>query len=176
MSVTTPLPSNEVTVVPWPTNDSLRFDLAAQHLPRLLMIPSDADPPELLDDLEDWVRESAQPSDLVARWRLLSTRWLESGGSVPILDEGGLLRYGKRWVVIPDVQLGVVGLLIGRLNKVVPKADFAAAYSACGGSDHPSSIRTLICRLGARAEDVGLELVTIRGRGVLLATTPSASW
>jgi len=45
-----------------------------------------------------------------------------------------------------------------------------AAYESGGGSGHPASVRTLLSRLGARVRSVGLDLVTVRRRGVLLTT------
>ena len=59
-------------------------------------------------------------------------------------------------------------LLLDHLDRVVRFEAIVAAYEAAGGSGHPASVRTLLSRLGARMRSVGLDLVTVRRRGVLL--------
>lgn len=173
MSTSAATTRSDVAVVPWPAERSLRFELAVQRVPRLLLIPAEADPPELIDELEDWVRAGIRPADLAARSRSLARRAGHEAG-VPVLDGDGLLRVGERWTPIPDGQLRVVELLLGRMDRVVPRAELGAVYRDSGGSDHPDSIRTLTGRLAARFREVGLELVTIRTRGVMLTSTAAA--
>lgn len=173
MSRSAPASRTDVAVVPWPAERSLRFELAVQRVPRLLLIPAEADPPELIDDLEDWVRAGIRPADLAARSRSLARRAGHGGGG-PVLDHDGLLRVGDRWTPVPDGQAAVVGLLIERMDRVVPRVELAATYRAGGGSDHPDSIRTLTGRLAGRFREVGLDLVTIRTRGVMLTSTAAA--
>jgi hypothetical protein len=86
----------------------------------------------------------------------------------PYLDDAGLLRHGRRWVVIPDTQLGVLQLLLDRRETIVRTAEVVAAYASAGGCTRPSAVRTMLSRLGQRCRTVGLHLVTVRKRGVLL--------
>jgi DNA-binding winged helix-turn-helix (wHTH) protein len=93
----------------------------------------------------------------------------------PLLDEDGLLRVGDRWVAIPDAQLPVVALLVDRYGRLVRRETLTAAYVEGGNSGGDSSIRSLLARVGRRVARLGLELHTVRGRGVLLARSDDRS-
>jgi hypothetical protein len=164
----------EVTILRWPQQEDLRRWLAQRRQPRILLVDTDAPAPDSLDDLEDWVRGDLAPTDQAARCRALRQRAIEAHAQLPFLDADGLLRHGDRWVAIPEGQLGITRLLLDRLHRVVPLAEITLAYEATGGSGHPNTMRTAIGRLAQRAREVQLELVTIRGRGVLLSTMPPA--
>jgi hypothetical protein len=172
---TTPTTSQiEVTILRWPQQEDLRRWLAHRHLPRILLVDPEVQPPEVSDDLEDWVRGDLDPIDQAARCRVLSQRAHDLNAQLPFLDPDGLLRHDGRWVAIPEGQIEMVRLLLDRLNRVVPIELITAAYEATGGSGHPNTIRTAISRLGGRMRELHLELVTVRGRGVLLPTSPPA--
>lgn len=162
----------DVAILRWPAQHDLRLQLAAHAQLRLLLVPPDITPPDLLDEREDWLREPAAPADLLARSRELRRRIEEVRGPAPAVDADGLLRYAGRWTAVPEAQVEVVRLLVERLDRVVSIDELAAAYEAGGGSAHPNALRTLVARLRTRFDELGLDLVTIRSRGVLLATTP----
>lgn len=88
---------------------------------------------------------------------------------LPRLDEDGLLRVGDQWVAIPDAQLPVVTLLVDRYGRVVRKEAVRVAYVEAGNSGHEASIRSLLARVAHRVARLGLQLHTVRGRGVMLA-------
>jgi hypothetical protein len=159
------LSRRDVAVVPWPAQTDVREHLAALRVPRVLLISGDHEPPALLDELEDWVREGIHPDDLVARTESLAARAIEDA---PVADPDGLVRFAGRWTVVPPNQVGIVLLLVERFDRVVSKVDLADAYVAAGGSGHPNSIRSVTVRLSKRLASIGLELVTIRGRGLML--------
>ena len=69
---------------------------------------------------------------------------------------------------LTPAQTPVVTLLVEHLERVVRYESVSAAYESAGGSSHAASLRTLLTRIGARVRPVGLELVTVRRRGVLL--------
>jgi hypothetical protein len=164
-----------ISVLRWPEEEPLRQQLAWFGLPRLLLIERGTRPPELVDELEDWVRTPTEPEDLRARSEVLRRRAHVSSAREPVLDDDGLLWVGSAWVSLTSTQAPVAGLLLDNLNKVVRFDAIAAAYEAAGGSRHPASVRTLLARLGAKVRPVGLELVTIRRRGVILtAAGPDA--
>lgn len=93
---------------------------------------------------------------------------------VPHIDDDGLLRVGDEWVAIPDAQLPVVTLLVERLGRLVSKEVIVAAYVAAGYSGHAASIRSLLARVAHRVGGLGLDLHTVRGRGVVLRYRGSA--
>ena len=88
---------------------------------------------------------------------------------LPRLDEDGLLRVGTQWVAIPDAQIPVVILLVNQYGRVVRKDALIAAYVGAGNSSHDSSIRSLVARVARKVALLGLQLHTVRGRGVMLA-------
>ena len=160
---------NDVPVVPWPSHEETGQLLASMRLPRLLLVAPGQLPPVPLDELEDWMREPADPVDLSARAHALQARADHSELSPPFLDSDGLLWVGATWVAITHQQVPVVELLLKNLDRVVTMETIVAAYVAEGGSAHPPSVRTLITRLSVRIRVVGLELITVRRRGVVLA-------
>jgi hypothetical protein len=57
----------DVTYVRWPDEAEVRADLRARLRPRLLLVAPDAAPPDVVDDLEDWVRVPADERDISVR-------------------------------------------------------------------------------------------------------------
>jgi DNA-binding response OmpR family regulator len=159
-----------VSVLTWPAEEPLRQQLAWFRLPRLLVVDPGVRPPELLDELEDWMRAPADPTDLWARSATLTRRAAETERRTPIIDDDDLLWVGTEWVALTGAQAPVMRLLLEHLDRVVRFDAVVAAYESGGGSGHPASVRTLLSRLGARVRSVGLDLVTVRRRGVLLTT------
>ena len=88
--------------------------------------------------------------------------------ALPWLDADGLLRFRGRWVAIPDTQIPAVSLLVRRCRQLVRRDELWAAYEAGGGHIDPSRTFVLVSRLRARIEPLGLQVLTIRGRGVVL--------
>lgn len=88
--------------------------------------------------------------------------------AAPVLDDDGLLRHGGRWVSISDPQIPLVDLLVRNVGRLVSSAEIRATYVAAGGSGSPTSLRSVVHRLGRRVAEVGLCLHVVRGRGVIL--------
>lgn len=88
--------------------------------------------------------------------------------SSPVLDEDGLLRHDGRWVSISDAQIPLVDLLVRNVGRLVTSAEIRGTYTAAGGSGTPTSLRSVVHRLGRRVSEVGLRLHVVRGRGVVL--------
>jgi phosphoglycolate phosphatase-like HAD superfamily hydrolase len=167
----------DVSVLRWPTEEQLRQQLAWFGLPRMLLLDPGVQPPEALDGLEDWMRVPADALDLRARSLALQRRAAEPARHTPFIDDDDLLWVGSAWVSITGAQAPVLRLLLDHLDRVVRFDAVVATYESAGGSGHPASVRTLLSRLGARVRPVGLDLVTVRRRGVLLtmAAPPTIS-
>ena len=159
---------NDVSVLAWPSEDRLRQQLAWFGLPRVLLLDPGVLPPDPLDGLEDWMRTPADPADLQARSATLQRRAAEPARHTPFLDDDDLLWVGTTWVPVTGAQSPVLRLLLAHLDRVVRFDSVIATCMSAGGSGHPASVRTLLSRLGARVRPVGLELVTVRRRGVIL--------
>jgi DNA-binding response OmpR family regulator len=87
---------------------------------------------------------------------------------VPVLDDDGLLRFEGRWTAITDAQLPVVALLVRNHPRLTRRDDLVDAYASAGGSASTPSLRSLLHRLRTKLATVGLQLHTVRGRGVVL--------
>ncbi|MEQ1786504.1 MAG: hypothetical protein ABL966_05580 [Acidimicrobiales bacterium] len=164
----------DVSVLSWPHEDELRRHLAWFGLPRVLLVEPGAEPPDLLDELEDWMRTPPDPVDLRARSEAVRRRARATAALEPLLDDDGLLWVGTSWVALTPAQVPVARVLLLHLGKVVRYETVVAAYESTGASGHPASVRTLVTRLAARLRTVGLELVSVRRRGVLLTAGPPA--
>jgi DNA-binding response OmpR family regulator len=86
----------------------------------------------------------------------------------PTLDDDGLLRFGGRWVAIPDTQLALAALLVRNLGRLVRSTDVRRAYEGAGGSGSETSVRSAVSRLRRRTAEVGLHLRVVRDRGLVL--------
>jgi DNA-binding response OmpR family regulator len=160
----------DVSVVRWPAQERMRRQLAELRRPRLLLVAVAADPPDVVDELEDWLREPVIQGDLVIRVRTLRRRAIETAER-PVLDDGGLLRVGEMWVAIPDAQLALAHLLLARFGTVVRTEELVDAHAAANPTT-PASITPVLGRLATRFDEVGLALTVVRGRGVVLRYRP----
>jgi DNA-binding response OmpR family regulator len=118
------------------------------------------------------MRTPADPIDLRARTDAVLRRTRSFEPAAPVLDDDGLLRVGTSWVALTPSQAPVVQILLENLGKVVRFDDVVAVCEGAGASGHPSSVRTLVSRLSARLRTVGLDLVSVRRRGLLLTLGP----
>jgi hypothetical protein len=161
-----------VRLVRWPDENDVREQLAAAGVPRILLIGSDAAPPEDWDELEDWVRLPLDPDELQHRARTLRRR--ARATDRPWFDDDGLLRVGERWVDLPSGPRAVVELLVTRFGQVVYGDELAKTYLDAGGSAGESARKTMIVRVRHRLAEVGLELHNVRDSGYLLDWTDDA--
>ena len=72
-----------VSVLHRPADAHVRDHLATFRQPRILLVEPGAQPPVLLDELEDWMRSPADPADLRARGRELQRRALDAVPAPP---------------------------------------------------------------------------------------------
>jgi DNA-binding response OmpR family regulator len=157
----------DVTVLHWPADEVARARLAAQGMPRVLVISPSSAPPPSADALEDWVREPVRDDELAARVATLAER-ARIGAHRPRVDDTGAVWVGRRSVALPAVQQPVVRLLVARFAQLVPAAEIAAAYSEAGGSTHPKAVKAMIGRVRSRVGTLDLTLTNVRNRGYLL--------
>jgi hypothetical protein len=155
-----------VRLLRWPDEDHARDELAAAGVPRILLLAAAAAPPEIWDELEDWVRLPLDPDELHHRARTLRRR--ARANDRPWFDDDGLLRVGDRWVDLPAGPRAVVELLVDRFGQVVYGDELAATYLDAGGSAEESARKTMIVRVRHRVADLGLELHNVRDSGYLL--------
>ncbi|MFP5577771.1 MAG: winged helix-turn-helix domain-containing protein [Acidimicrobiia bacterium] len=157
----------DVTIVRWPDERSLREDLAKSGRARLLLVEADAAPPIASDPLEDWVRTPCGELDVRARMEGLRLRLAKTLELVPELDADGVIRYGDRWAPLPPVEARLTSELVRRFGAVVSRDDLAAAGWP-GAAPGRNALDVHMLRLRRRLEPVRLAIRTVRSRGYLL--------
>jgi DNA-binding response OmpR family regulator len=105
------------------------------------------------------------PGDSIWVVRELGT---SATSDLPTLDDDGLLRFGGRWVAIPDTQLGITALLVRNAGRLVHNDVVRRAYQASGGTGNDTSLRSAIHRLRRRMSEIDLHLRVVRDRGLVL--------
>ena len=164
----------DVALIQWPSDEELRSRLAARHHPRLLLVASDADPPECPDIFEDWVRLPVSRADRNARMRALESRVEHRRPQGPTLNGGGTLEYRGASTHLSAIQADLMRLLIDRFGAVVSRDALAgAAWPGAGSSDN--NLDVTVGRLRRQIEPVGLLIRTVRARGYFLSDDGSAS-
>lgn len=157
----------EVAIVRWPDEASRRERLSLAGGPRLLLVEVGADPPSLLDCLEDWVRVPAAEDEVRARVHALSVRRAAHHHDAPGIDPDGVLRYRGRWVSLPPLETRMMEALLTRYGAVVSREQLARAGWPDGASGR-NALDVHVLRLRRRLEPVGLAIRTVRSRGYLL--------
>jgi len=156
----------EVALVHWPAEQDRREELRQAGQPRLLLVERGA-PPIPTDELEDWIRLPADDLDLRVRVEALRRRTHGDTGSVPVLDDDGVLRLGDRWVSLPPVEARLTAALLERFGAVVSR-DLLARSGWPGGSPGRNALDVHVLRLRRRLAPLRLAIRTVRSRGYLL--------
>jgi len=155
----------DVALVAWPAEAEWLGRLRRMGQPRLLLVPSDADPPLSGEDLEDWVRTPADPLEVHARISTLKVR--AARAATPFLDDSGRLYVGSCWVELSPIEYRLVGPLLEHFGALVERDEL---LTAAWPDAHPTSnqLDVHILRLRRRLEPTGLTLRTLRSRGYSL--------
>lgn len=171
LSAGPPADRNAVELVAWPGEVDRRDALAAEGRPRLLLVAPGVAPPNCIDPLEDWVRLPGDPVDIEARRSLLCRRWAPPA-SQPALDEDGVLRHGRRLVILPPVEARLAACLLREVDGVVAREVLLeAGWPERRSGDAAVDARALDGRiklLRRRLAPLGLTIHTVRGVGFLL--------
>lgn len=155
----------------WPAEEQARASLAADGLPRLLLVEV-GQAPISADCLEDWLRVPATEADIQARLAGLQARFGVHHRRVPLLDDNGVLRVGDRWVSLPPVEARLMAALVERQGAVVSRESLARAGWP-DGSPGRNALDVHVLRLRRRIEGVELAIRTVRSRGYLLESRTS---
>ncbi len=155
----------DVVLVRWPVEVLRRDRLAAEGLPRLLLVEDCAEPPTGVDPLEDWVRVPASEIDVEVRMATLAAR--ARSAAAPQLDADGVLRFGSLWVSLPPVEARLTRALLERFGAVVSRENLSRAGWPDGAPGR-NALDVHVLRLRRRLTPVRLAIRTVRSRGYLL--------
>ncbi len=163
----------DVALVHWPSDETTRRSLAERGVPRLLLVDQYAEPPVVVDHLEDWVRLPVTPADSQARVRALLQRTMRFSPITPIFDRSGALRYRSARIEISPVQRRLLQPLVDSFGTVVTREVLVSrAWSAQTPTTNALDVH--LVRIRRRLAPHGLELRTIRSRGYLLDSSNEA--
>jgi DNA-binding response OmpR family regulator len=152
-----------IAIVRWPEETARATELRRSRTPRLLLVASDAAPPELDDeDLSiDWMFEPVDENALHARIvALLSAASLVK----PILGDHGVLWRGETWIALSPIEERLTAALLGR-----------ARLEHAGWPDGLTNDRAIdasITRLRKRLVPAGVRIHAVRGHGYLAEIQP----
>jgi len=158
--------AHDVAVLRWPEEARTAARLAADGLPRLLLVDAGADPPEGDDCQEDWVRLPADDRDVGARLRALHQR-ASRHRARPSVDGHGRLLYRGRWVALSPIEEMLVRLLVWRFGEVVTYPELVGSAWP-GAPASANALRVHVFRLRRRVAPLGLDVRSVRGSGIVL--------
>jgi hypothetical protein len=166
----------DVAVLMWPAEAPEAETLRQQAVPRLLLVPAGAAPPQDVDHLTEWVRHPASEHEVAARVVALVRR---AGTFLvrPHVDEHGRISYRDRWSALSPIESKIAGALCDRFCQIVDASQLrASAWPPHHPVDPPTptAFRVHLHRLRQRVADLGLEVVTVRNEGVVLQPGPTA--
>lgn len=154
-----------IDVVRWPEESVRAEGLMRAHMPCMLVIAADADPPPVSadDPLTDWVREPVIERELHNR-----VVALRSAASVrrPMLDDHGVLWRGNEWIALSPIEARLTAAFLAATGSVLGRKEL----EAIGWSKPLEGSRALDARikvLRPRVEPAGLLIHTVRGQGYL---------
>ncbi|MGH9137485.1 MAG: winged helix-turn-helix domain-containing protein [Acidimicrobiales bacterium] len=162
----------DVVLVRWPGDELARARLSAEGRPRLLLVEGDAAPPQIDDELEDWIRVPAAEIDLHARVEALNRRRRARDIEAPDIDDDGVLRYTDGWVPLPPVEARLTAALLDRYGAVVSR-DALGRAGWPDGAPGRNALDVHVLRLRRRLAPLGLAIRTVRSRGYLLEASDS---
>ena len=156
-----------VELVHWPREQGRRDALARAGVPLLLLVPSGERPPAHLALREDWIRVPADERDLYARARRLG-RLAATDAEPPRLDpEVGRLTRAGRTVALSRSEADVLATLLAEPGRIVPRDQLVTAIWP-DGAPSARALDSLVYRLRRRVSDLGVVVLTARGRGFLV--------
>jgi len=160
---------DDVLALPWPADAGEVDRLVADGRPRVFLVDEAADPPEINNDLIDWVRLPADRRDIDARMRALARRAAGERHRFA-LDPFGRLRCGERWVMIHSaIERGLLGTMLGRLGDVVCFDElFEGGWPDGSDSATPNALRVQMTRMNRRIAPLGLAVHGVRAIGYVL--------
>jgi hypothetical protein len=163
----------DVALIRWPSDESLRQELARQGNPRLLLVEPDAEPPVCVDVLEDWVRLPVSRGDRNARIRALETRSGHLDREIPLLGRDGSLQFRGGSAQLSEIQARVIAPMIDRFGGVVSR-EMLADKGWPGQVSTGNTLDVTVARLRRQVAPLGLMIRTVRSRGYLLCDAGEA--
>jgi len=165
--------AHDVVVLAWPEQAAEVDRLRDLRVPRLLLVAADAEPPRGMDRLADWVRVPASETDVAARVVALMRRvgeLADPAGQRPSVDGHGRIVFRDRWAALSPIETRLAKVLCDRFSEVVSERELRDHAWPLGGAmaPKPNALRVHLHRLRQRLGVLDLQIVSVRGQGVVL--------
>ena len=169
----------DVTMLRWPEEEDRRAGCSQARAPRLLLVADGAEPPQVADCLEDWIRVPAAEDEIRARVDALTVRSRAHSSNVnngdapagPVLDDFGVLRVKGSWVALPPLEARLAEALLDRIGAVTSRELLVRAGWPTGAPGR-NALDVHVLRLRRRLQPLGLAIRTVRSRGYLMEPAP----
>ncbi len=158
----------DVAFLHWPSERLTRARLADDGVPRLLLVEPGASPPDTWAADEDWIRIPADPFDLHQRTAELRRRCAPAPQAR--IDDDGLLWRGEAWVALAPVELALMEVLVGRMGRLVRRAELERSGWAAGLPSDSRVLDRAISRVRAKLHPLDLAIRRVPGAGYVLET------
>lgn len=163
-------PPAELAVLSWPEDTAEVVRLGRLGVPRLLLVPADADPPPVADPLLDWVRVPADERDVASRAIALVRRAARQREGGPTVDTYNRLLFAGSWVGLSPIEARVALALCERYTEVVGDEQLLerAWPDDPDATARAAALRVHLTRLRQRIAPLGLEVRALRAQGMIL--------
>jgi len=157
--------ADDVRIVWWPEEEDLR-SVGPSTTPRLLLVAPDAEPPDKLGPMEDWVRLPLDPVEFAHRRDALLRR--EAARPPVTVDDDGLVRRGTAWVALSSLELALFRSLFENAGRVVSRAELRTLAQSLSVATDPRLPTRYVSRLRDRVRPLGVEIHPVRRVGYML--------
>jgi DNA-binding response OmpR family regulator len=168
----------DVALIQWPSDESLRVELARQEHPRLLLVEPDTEPPICVDAMEDWVRLPVSRADRNARIRALEERSGRRDETKPVVTGDGTLEFRDARTQLSGTQARLMTPLIERFGAVVGRETLSMhtwpGSPTTANKAMDNKLDVTVGRLRRQILPLGLTIRTVRSRGYLLCDADPA--
>lgn len=157
-----------VHLLHWPTEQTKRDWCREHHVPRVLLVAPGAEPPQVQDVFEDWVRPPLSQLDLHARVRMLEER--RQRFDRPELTGAQELSFRGSRVSVSKTQACLAQVFVEHYRDLVPRSVLADELLrvTTPTTGHRNVLDLHITRLRRKVADIGLVISTVWGSGYQL--------
>lgn len=164
-----------IEVLTWPDEAALRSALSRAGVPRLLLIDSDAEPPNPTGLGEDLVRLPTSEEELIATAEKLLERIAGLASVVPTIDADRVLRRAEASVALSPSEATIVRRLLDQSGTIVTRGELERLLWPDGVVPGQRSLDYVVQRLRRRVADLNICINTSRGRGFVIYVDDVAS-
>ncbi|UYM03656.1 winged helix-turn-helix domain-containing protein [Solicola gregarius] len=159
-------PGDDIQFLRWPLQYCERDRFLSNRTPVLWVAESNAEAPECIDPLEDWVRPPLKQGDVDARVESLIQR--ARNEQIPAISPDNVLCTHAARLPLADTEAAIMHVLVDNFQRVASRDQLIERAWGEECDDHRNALDLRILRLRRRIKPLKLSIVTVWGRGYLL--------